>query len=123
MKKHLLLISILLLYTNLYSQELYDDWYNLNFDTTIAMDHIRIDTVSKHSIWQIGSPDKIIFKSASSLPNAIVTGLTNSYPINDTSAFTIVNVAFGAGFEWPHTVLLEAEYYVNSDTLTDYGTI
>ena len=29
----------------------------------------------------------------------------------------------GGGFEWPHTVVLAGQYFVNSDTLTDYGKI
>ncbi len=51
------------------------------------------------------------------------TDTVNAYPINDTSVFIITNIARGQGFEWPHTVVLAGQYFVNSDTLTDYGKI
>lgn len=41
------------------------------------------------SIWQIGPPQKSIFDTASTSPNVIVTDTINTYPINDTSTFTI----------------------------------
>lgn len=39
--------------------------------------------------WQIGPPQKNIFSSASTLPNAMVTDTINDYPINDTSRFYV----------------------------------
>ncbi len=47
---------------------------------------IDIDTVGSN-VWQIGTPQKIIFDRASTLPNAIVTDTINFYPSNDTSRF------------------------------------
>ena len=48
---------------------------------------IEIDT---NSVWQIGPPNKEVhFKSASTVPNVIVTDTINPYPINDTSRFQI----------------------------------
>jgi hypothetical protein len=120
-----LLISILLIpiAASVFGQFGQDN-YILYFDTALEMQHLKIN-VSSHSknIWQVGPPQKTVFKSAYSLPNVIVTDTINPYPINDTSVFTIINVASGHGFETPHTVTLEGQYYVNSDTLTDYGKI
>jgi Secretion system C-terminal sorting domain len=49
---------------------------------------VKIDTVNfHHNIWQIGKPNKTVFTSAYSLPNAIVTDTLNPYPVNDTSVF------------------------------------
>ena len=104
-----------------FSQSSY--FYTLDFEDTAALHHLRIDTVSNlNNIWQVGAPQKTIFTNAYSNPNVIVTDTINPYPINDTSSFTIVNVA-GDGFTYPHTASLIGEYSVNSDTLTDFGTI
>lgn len=47
-----------------------------------------IDTVNcSHNLWQIGKPQKTVFDSALSVPNAIVTDTLNPYPPNDTSIF------------------------------------
>ena len=98
-------------------------FYTLDFEDTAALHHLRIDTVSNlNNIWQVGAPQKTIFTNAYSNPNVIVTDTINPYPINDTSSFTIVNVAHD-GFTAPHTASLIGEYSVNSDTLTDFGTI
>ena len=104
-----------------FSQSSY--FYTLDFEDTAALHHLRIDSVSNlNDIWQVGTPQKPIFTNAYSNPNVIVTDTINPYPINDTSSFTIVNVA-GDGFTYPHTASLIGEYSVNSDTLTDFGTI
>ena len=49
---------------------------------------MELDT-SASNIWQIGKPQKIIFDSASTVPNAIVTDTINFYPINNISRFGI----------------------------------
>lgn len=49
---------------------------------------INIDT-SSQNVWQIGKPQKVIFDSAATQPNAIVTDTINFYPSNDTSRFTL----------------------------------
>lgn len=101
-----------------------NDNYNLTFDNQWELQHLFIDTISNiNNVWQVGHPQKTIFTSAYSSPNVIVTDSINPYPTNDTSVFIITNVAIGQGFEWPHTVILSGQYYINSDTLTDYGEI
>lgn len=123
MKKPLPTIIFMLIATSSFGQNLYDN-YNLNFDDTIGLQHLRIDTITNpNNLWQIGSPQKPVFTNSFSVPNVIVTDTINPYPTNDTSSFVLVNVAEGGGFVWPHTVTFEGQYYVNSDTLTDYGTI
>lgn len=121
MKNLLLTISLTIVAAQSFGQWM--DFYELNFDDSYGIEHLKIDTVSNPSAsWQIGAPQKTLFTSALSVPNVIVTDTVNSYPINDTSSFLIHNVA-GYGFVWPHTVILEGNYFVNSDSLTDYGTI
>lgn len=101
-----------------------EDNYELTFDNQLGLQHLFIDTISNmNNVWQVGQPQKTILTSAYSSPNVIITDSINSYPTNDTSVFIITNVASGQGFEWPHTVILAGQYYVNSDTLTDFGKI
>lgn len=52
--------------------------------TTLKID---IDTTAGN-IWQIGPPNKLVFDSAYTLPNALVTDTLNTYPNNNESAFT-----------------------------------
>lgn len=47
---------------------------------------IVFDT-SASNIWQIGPPQKTIFDSAATAPNALVTDTINNYPPNNTSTF------------------------------------
>lgn len=47
---------------------------------------ITIDNDSTN-IWQIGVPQKMIFDSAATFPNAILTDTINYYPTNNTSSF------------------------------------
>lgn len=49
--------------------------------------NIELDT-SGSNVWQIGAPQKIIFDSAATIPNVIVTDTVNPYPVNNQSIFT-----------------------------------
>lgn len=91
-------------------------------DNDSAIWHLKIDTISNpNNIWQIGSPQKSTFISANSVPNVIVTDTINSYPINDTSSFTVQYVI--SGVNQILNLRMVGYYYVDSDTLLDYGTI
>jgi hypothetical protein len=95
-----------------FEQNFADPWVLIYRDTT----------ANSHCIWQIGRPQKTVFDSALSYPNAIVTDTTQAYPTNDTSSFIIAQSTL-AGW-WSHgTAKLYGWYKVNSDSLTDYGTI
>src|SRR3954469_1937573 len=97
--------------------------YEINFDTPFNLNHLFINPAgSQPNKWQIGTPKKKIFKSAYSSPKVIVTDTLNSYPIKDTAVFIVKNTA-NAGFTTPHTVILSGRYYVNSDSLSDIGSI
>lgn len=48
---------------------------------------IEIDTTGGN-VWQIGPPQKVIFDSAATIPNVLVTDTINFYPPNDTSSFS-----------------------------------
>ncbi len=48
---------------------------------------IQLDT-SSNNIWQVGPPQKSVFDSAATAPNALVTDTINTYPVNNTSSFS-----------------------------------
>ena len=99
--------------------------YMINFEDTTSPYDLRIDTITNiNNIWEIGEPNKVHFDSAYTKPNAIVTDLQNPYPINDTSSFIITHIAKGGLAYWPYAyVYLDFRYFVDSDTLLDYGMI
>jgi hypothetical protein len=118
--KNLLVLFLMVVSIQAISQ----DWiYDINFEDPGEFYRINFDTVlNPENIWQIGSPQKPVFTSAYSLPNAMVTGLADPYPLGDTSVFTITHIA-NDGFIWPHTVILAGYYKSDCDSLLDYGRI
>ena len=76
------------------------------------------------NIWQIGSPQKPVLNNAWSTPKVIITDTINTYPVNDTSSFTIQNTALqsSSSVNWTN-FNLNFHYFVDSDTLSDYGII
>lgn len=66
-------------------------------------------------------PKKILNK-AYSLPNVIITDTINPYPTNDTSVFIVTNPV-SEGFIQPYYAGLWGSYFVNSDSLNDFGII
>lgn len=125
MKHQYLLFLVLLLFEiNSYGQWELDGNFTLNFDNETHLNHLTIDSISNpQNIWIIGPPNKAELTDPYSTPNVIITDTSKSYPINDTSTFIIRNTALGRGFEWPHTVWLQGMYYVDTDTLSDFGGI
>jgi hypothetical protein len=86
--KQLYLSIITVFFLTSYSRAQFQYQYLDGADTAFNNSiNIYIDTNSTN-IWQIGPPQKIIFNSASTLPNAIVTDTINNYPVNNTSRFT-----------------------------------
>ena len=84
---------------------------------------LEIDTITNpNNIWQIGTPQKGVIDNAYSNPNVIVTDTINYYPPNDTSVFIFKHIDQG-GYSWPHSAELSGYYYINSDSLNDFGTI
>lgn len=125
MKKLLLIIPFFLVSVVAGAQK---DWEcSLTFDNppyiSCVQDTLIIDTAGNpDNIWQIGQPNKPVFDSAYSQPNAIVTLLDTCYPSSDTSSFKIIHIADYAlaNLGW---MSLQLVYRINSDTLADFGTI
>ncbi len=128
MRKLLLSISLILITTNLFGQLFCfsgPSWDSISFDSTLLNNNFlyKIDTISNpNNIWQVGTPQKQTINSAYSAPNAIITDTLNHYLTNDTSIFMIVELDEG-GFTYKHTAEIYGFYFVNSDSLKDYGTI
>jgi hypothetical protein len=99
--------------------------YNFTFEDTTHEHFMYRDTVSNpNCVWQVGVPQKAVFTSSQSLPNSIVTDTINSYPINDTSAFIIKHEVGGGYLQYGVPIMqLYARYFVNSDSLNDFGKI
>ncbi len=119
MRKIILFVAVMMVGSSSFAQM----YWQLNFEDTTALQKVFIDTISHpNNIWQIGAPLKTIFNSAYSVPNVIVTNKTNHYSTNDTSSFIVERrrVFIGGANE---LLLLDFYYQLNTDSLTDYGTI
>ena len=85
--RKLLLLFVLSLFLQQASAQTYYQYFD-GADTLTTSIIVNILPDSNH-VWQIGRPQKIIFNSAATLPNAIVTDTINHYPVNDTSSFIV----------------------------------
>lgn len=112
------IISLIILSTLLHGQTL-EYGYNLTFEDPSLFNRIKIP----NNKWQIGAPQKNLFTSAYSPTNVIVTDKINSYPINDTAIFIIKNLANNGFLHSTGTAAIYGKYFVNSDTLVDFGKI
>lgn len=118
--KRIYLIATLILFIAFPSK---GQFYHQYFDgaDTSASNSILIEIIQDSSnVWQIGRPQKTIFDSAATQPNAIVTDTLNFYPITDTSRF-IAKVANNFG-SWG-VFALQWKQKLDMDTAFDGGTI
>lgn len=126
MKKSTLLLLVLLLFNNAAdstSRYTWECFMSFEFPISCGADTLHIDTVSNpNNCWEIGTPNKATFDSAYNSAKAILTKLNTTYPVNDTSSFIISHQADYAldlfGYMW-----INAYYKIDSDTLTDCGTV
>ncbi|HMC96510.1 MAG TPA: hypothetical protein VKG92_02570, partial [Flavobacteriales bacterium] len=47
--------------------------------------NVELDSIYPGNVWQVGAPDKVVFDSAYSAPNALVTDTLLPYPITGTT--------------------------------------
>ena len=128
MKRFIFIMSMLVITSATFGQvwcggiAMLEDW---DFDGgQTPFDFIlEIDTITNpNNIWQIGTPQKGVIANAYSNPNVIITDTINYYPPNDTSVFIFKHIDQG-GYSTPHSAEFAGYYYVNSDSLNDFGTI
>ncbi|MCF8373621.1 MAG: T9SS type A sorting domain-containing protein [Bacteroidales bacterium] len=81
---------------------------------------LTIDSTLPSNIWQIGQPQKALFDSAYTPPNALVTDTINPYPINNYSSFEIAlkKPEWAEEFCWSY-LSLSFTYRMETDTLQD----
>ncbi len=117
MKKILLSISLTVIAATSFGQIL----WGIDFDTPFYLDRIDRDTISNpNCTWQVGHPNKTVFTSAYSVPNAIVTDTLNPVPVNDTSIFYLKHVRNQNSIF--HYFRLGFWFQMDGDS-TDFGTI
>lgn len=100
--------------------------YIFNFEDTTHHNCLIIE--DSNSVWQIGTPQKTIFNSAYSGNRVVCTDTLNSYGPSDTSSFIVKHVAQDGWFSFGipglyHARIFSGWYWVDSDSLRDYGTI
>jgi Secretion system C-terminal sorting domain len=88
MKISTLTLALLVLLSGKISAQSFYYQYFDGADTLSSSIIVKRDTGSTN-IWQIGGPHKVIFNSAATVPNVIVTDTVNFYPINNVSSFVI----------------------------------
>lgn len=124
MKKTTILIVLFLSFLNLRAQvkipgDIVGIWSVINFDSTV--NYIHIDT-SVQNIWQIGHPQKNLFDSAYSAPNAMITDSVNAYPANNYSFFDLYVGSFNSQM-YPWDLFFDFYHKYDTDTLKDGGYI
>lgn len=98
-------------------------YWDVNFESNTWLSCLTIDTLNNpNNLWQVGPPQNTVINIAQSLPYCIITDTLYNYPVSDTSAFTIT-VTAGSGYIAHHTADITGWYWVNSDSLNDYGII
>jgi hypothetical protein len=99
-----------------------DQMLYINFDNPDCMERLTIDTTySHHNSWQIGLANKAGLDSNVCTTKVIITDTAQPYPVNDTSVFIIKSaVTQGIYFDCRN---FTGNYYVQSDSLKDYGKI
>ncbi|MEI7492160.1 MAG: T9SS type A sorting domain-containing protein [Bacteroidota bacterium] len=119
MKKLFILIPLAIMASPSFGQFIWE----ITFEDPSPVERIFIDTASNpNNVWQIGIPHKTMFNSAHSPTHAIMTDTLNPYPVNDTSRFVITHVRQGP-WGGNESLLLDFYFKINTDSLSDYGTI
>jgi hypothetical protein len=118
MKRFILFLIVLGIRFFSFSQCISDN-YLLNFEETCSLPYLINDTINApDNIWRVGTPEKNIFTSANSSPNAIITDLNNPYPSNNISPFIITFVV--SDLHAHEHVGIGGSFMSNTDSLVDY---
>jgi hypothetical protein len=108
--KKLLLILITLLYAYCVglTQPIYKQQYFDGADTSVSKSIIIDLDTSSTNIWQIGSPHKVMFNSAATQPNVLITDTALIYPDTNISRFSFqfaTTMSFGIGaLQWKQKI-------------------
>ncbi len=110
MKKHLLILLFAIFFFN--NKSIAQPWLDQYFDgadSSFTMSWggsllVKYDTAAGN-IWQVGEPGKVIFDTAATFRNVLVTDTVNYYPVNNTSIFS-----FDIGPTWPANGILGIQW-------------
>ena len=114
MKKLLYFFFMTALPSMLSAQVLYEKFITFESNGQYAV----IDGSQPDNIWQKGTPSKIYFDSAFSVPYAIVTDTLNPYPSGNLSSFEVKFISPGTCWG---TAMLAFEHKYKTDTLRAGG--
>ncbi len=100
----------------------FDDALTIFGDIPVSMNRVNIDKLNyPQNIWQWGTFTKLTRLQPNCKSVVIITDSAKPYPINNVSAFTIKSaVTLGL---LNSNRLLTGIYYVETDSLKDFGTI
>ena len=117
-----LFIVNLFLFFNITAKAQFGGLINLiDFESTDSL--FTIDTSFTGNIWQIGTPSKLFFDSAWSVPNAVLTDTLNFYPPNNFSVFTIKISDTAWGQPQLNRSSISYNHKFDTDSLYDGGYI
>lgn len=120
--KNLLICFSICLNTGIFAQWEFG-WYTYDFEDSLFESRISFQSSVGHSnSWQIGKPQKNNLNEAFSAVNVIITDTINSYQANDNSSFEFYHIAL-EGSESGYHMSFSGNYFVDSDSLNDYGLI
>ncbi len=119
MKKTVLLFTILIISIQTFAQWTEFNWDTITFETPYQ--YLEIDT-SSLNIWEIGTPNKVFFDTAFSIPKAIITDTSNTYPVNNYSFFDLYIGNYNVDW-YPDDIFIEIKHKFDTDTLKDGGYI
>jgi len=89
MIKQLFTLGIALYATSsVYAQDYWQQYFDGEDTLVLSSIMIELDT-SVSNVWQIGKPQKLVFDSAATIPNALITDTVATYPPNTSSSVTI----------------------------------
>ncbi len=113
--KHLILLLLFIMSLSLNAQDFGD--FGCSFENSCG-DQSQDTLSNPNNIWEVGMPNKTVFDTSYSGTNCMVTDLDSTYPVSDTSYF-VLGYEVGVGYIFE----LHGAYWVNSDSLNDFGTI
>ena len=115
MKKTLLLFTFVLLIIGIKAQT-----YQQYFDGADTTDYSIKYSFDSNSVWQVGPPQKLIFDSAASIPNVLITDTASTYPGPDTS---IVEFIIPAYYYWSGIGAIQWLQKLDMDSARDFGMV
>lgn len=119
MKKHSLLIFLLIFSFQLKGQRDEINWDTIDFESPVY--YLSIDS-SSGNVWQVCMPNKTFFDSAFSPDSAIVTNCSDYYPDTNYSYFELYISNANHGW-YPYSTFFEIKHKYDTDPGLDGGYI